>query len=366
MKVLHLLVSGNTGGIEVLLRNSCKLSIHENHYAFLWCGGQIYQEMTDSGVKTVLFDMDSDGVLKTLHSVVRYCRENNIDTVISHNSAPLLKIALVLIKLLIKDVKVIAYAHANAVDICEASRKRGVGLRRAVHKIGFAVADGIIAISESVKQSLVDYLNISSEKVTVIHNGVPFEYCCLSEHDTDSPVRFIYTGRLIEEKGVQITLDALAQLSGRLDFEFTVIGDGNYREQLEKQTAQLGLTGHVRFMGTSREVIAYLKKSDIFIHMPVWKEGFGITIIEALSVGCVCVCAGKGGIPEIITDKVNGYLVNSGTADELAELLLKIVPAYREGKCEQLRENALVRAQDFSIEKYITQIDEYILSVHDK
>jgi len=93
--------------------------------------------------------------------------------------------------------------------------------------------------------------------------------------------------------------------------------------------------------------------------MPVWEEGFDITVVEAMAAGCVCICAAKGGIPEIIEDGVNGYLIKSGTAEELADILQEVIPQYVEGKFVDAQKNAVRRSRDFSIETYSENLDQY-------
>ena len=362
MKVLHLLVAGNAGGIEVLMRNSFPLSAHENYFAFLWGGGQVADEMASAGAEIMLCDVRKDGMPATLKKVAALCREKGIELVLSHNSAPLLKIALVYIKMLMPRVSIVAYAHANAADICEHKRSKGLWLRKLVHRMAFAKADGIIAISESVKQSLVSYLNVNEDKIKVIHNGVPLPAAASRSTDKNT-VRLVYVGRLIKEKGVHVTLEALSELADEFSFEFRIVGDGVQRQALERLAAEKGIAERVSFVGVSREVTRHLSESDIFIHMPVWEEGFGITVIEAMAAGCLCVCAAKGGIPEIITNDQDGCLVYQDTAEALADTLRRVIPEYMTGRCVQLVRNARLRAEDFSIEKYSAALDEYLDSI---
>ena len=108
MKVLHLLVSGGAGGIEILMRSSFSLSKHENYFAFLWGGGQVHDEMAAEGAKTVIYDVKHDGMASVLKNVAALCRDEKIDVVISHNSAPLLKIALICIKSMMPQIRTAA------------------------------------------------------------------------------------------------------------------------------------------------------------------------------------------------------------------------------------------------------------------
>lgn len=363
MRILHLSVSAQPGGIEVLLRNNFRLSKHENHYAFLWAGGRIADEMLAEGADISVLDVKRDGMYSTLKKVAAICKEKKIEAVISHNSAPLLKIALLYIKTIMPQTLIIAYAHANAAYICESERKKGLLVRKLVHKLAFSKADGVIAISESVKQSLVDYLKVAPEKIKVIYNGVDIADNKYYKRKQKSRVRLIFIGRLVFEKGVHKILAALANLPKEVDFEFSVVGDGPERDELERLTEKYGLNGKVNFLGTRRDVSELLSEHDIFIHLPECEEGLGITILEAMAAGCICICESRGGIPEIITDGVNGYLVDSDDAAEIAERIGEVISLNAKGNCERIKENACKRASEFNIKHYSKELDNYMRRV---
>lgn len=359
MKVLHLLTTGGTGGIEVLLRNYLQYSKHEHYFHFLWGGGAIAEDIKLTGVHVAISGIDTEGTVTVLRRLVRFCKEEKIDEVIAHHASPLLRLILLYIKMVVPGIIIIAYAHGDARDMCESNRKKGLRLRRLVHRIVFEKADGIVAISNSVKDSLVQYLGVKEEKISVIYNGVPLTGAtCLRE--TLQKVRLVYVGRLVEIKGIQIILDALAGILDQQSFEFDIIGEGPYRETLEKMIVQLGLESKARLVGLRRDVPQALSEKDIFIHMPICDEGFGITVVEGMAAGCICVCAAKGGIPEIIRDGVDGYLVQSGTAEELTEKLNKLIPTYLAGGCQSVSNEAIIRAKKFSIQNYSNNVDDFI------
>lgn len=116
-------------------------------------------------------------------------------------------------------------------------------------------------------------------------------------------------------------------------------------------------------MGTRRDVPKLLWQSDVFVHFPVWEEGFGITVIEAMAAGCICVVNDHGAMLEIIIDRVNGYIVHNG--ENLGEILREISVNIirRPEEIKRIRKNAFERSRDFSIEKYTDQIDSLIKDI---
>lgn len=354
MKVLHLLVAGHVGGIETLMKHYAACSVHENHFLFLWEGGQLAREIRDHGAPVNVLDMKRDGPGKTLGILERYCTENRVDTVVTHHSAPFLKLALLWLKLRHPDIRALAYAHANAFDICEGSRKRGLGLRKRIHRAGFRGADGVIAISQSVKRSLTDYLGVPPDRITVIPNGIPIPAASARRSGS---VKLIYVGRLIPEKGVKNTLHALAKLPADLDYSFDIVGRGPDEESLRRLSLCLGLEARVCFLGTRLDVPELLARAHIFVHMPQWEEGFGMAVLEAMAAGCLCVCAGTGAMPELISSGTDGYLTEKDDPESLARLLEALIRREQAGDNEEMRHLARKRAEYFTVERFSAALD---------
>lgn len=359
MKVLHLLVAGHTGGIEVLMRDFALHSKHENIFMFVWEGGEIAEEIKENGGRIVILSKQSDGSFKTFKKVIGFCRQERIDVIIAHNNAPLFGLIILWIKKFQPCIITVAYAHSTAQFMCDTDRKNGLWLRKFIFQKEFYKADRVIAISKAVKESLIEYLKIPSERIKIIYNGVDIDKFMSQPHPIGSPVKIIYVGRLVEEKGVQITLNALAGLHGKLDYQFHIVGDGSYRPVLEKLVQELGLSDRVCFLGTRRDVPDLLKQSDIFVHMPICEEGFGITVVEAMAAGLICICAKSGGIPEIIQDGYNGFLVEKGESMDLASILQRVFAniVCSETDSFEVRKCAILKAKTYSILIYSENID---------
>lgn len=358
-KVLHLLVSGGIGGIEVLMKHYAADSSLENHFAFLWDGGPVAEQMQRRGFPVYILDIKKDGSLRTLQRIARLFKLERFDAVVSHHRAPFLKLILLWLKANFPDVRTFAYAHSNARDICESSREKGLLLRIFIHKLAYLTADGVIAISRSVKDSLINYLSIPSGKIRVIYNGIsiPAEFPLRSAPGA----RLLYAGRLVPEKGVQITLRALHLLEDDLPFTFYIAGDGPYRETLVQLTSELGLEKQVRFLGSQQDISRLLRQADFFVHMPCWEEGFGLSVIEAMAAGCVCICAASGAMPEIITDGTDGFLVKKDDPADLAGTLSRVIRQNIQHGFTQLRRRAAARAAEFSSVRFSHALDAYIV-----
>ena len=94
---------------------------------------------------------------------------------------------------------------------------------------------------------------------------------------------------MIEKKGVQVLLKAAAKLTPKQNYKIHIVGDGPYKKELQKQTKKLGIESIVSFWGNQRDIVERLTNADIFVHPAIWEEGFGISIIEAMSCGKICI-----------------------------------------------------------------------------
>ncbi len=130
-----------------------------------------------------------------------------------------------------------------------------------------------------------------------------------------------FVGRLIEAKGVQDLIEAYCHLifpKIHPKLELWIIGDGNYRKQLEAQAANCP---SIKFLGEQSHniVMEYLKQTDIFVN-PSYSEGLPTSVLEAASLGLPIVATDVGGTREIIEHRVSGYLCSKGV-DALYEAL---------------------------------------------
>lgn len=359
MKVLHLMVSGRAGGIESLLRDYVEYSRHENLFVFAWAGGPVAEQIEKSGCRVIVMDKEKQGARAVCGRILELCDTEGVDVIISHHAAPMLRLVAMTAKLKNPKMKVICYAHSNAFELCDGRRKKGLALRKWIYRTTFLRADAAVAISNSVKDSLVQYLGLPEKRITVIHNGAILERFHHGRTDGGKTLRLIYVGRLIEEKGVQTILKALRGLTD-VDCCLTVVGDGDYRAPLQALAKELGIDSKVRFLGTRADVPELLADSDVFVHLPDCAEGFGIAVVEAMASGLICICGDRGALPEIVKDGVSGFIVKNNDPKRLAEIVRAIAGNPNSEAYTKIRANAVEAAQKFSIEAFTGKLDELI------
>lgn len=140
-----------------------------------------------------------------------------------------------------------------------------------------------------------------------------------------NPVRLLYVGRISQEKGVEHLLDfALYAKSKGLNYVFDLIGSGD----LECMFEQLNLD-NVNLLGwkSAKEVSSEYKKGGIFLHLPI-KDAFPTSIREAMSYGLPVISLRKQGIPELVTNEVNGLLLEEYQPTSINHAVSRVIHDY--------------------------------------
>lgn len=363
MNVLHLEYSGNTGGIEKLCKDIGLNAGNDKHYfAFVHEGGVFYDEMKNAGLDVSCLKFENGDIIKLYRAVNEFVNEKEIDMIIIHHPAPLVWLSMLMYLSLPHKAKVLVYVHNVYCEITKHSCIRGIAYNRLLIK-----CDGVIAISKFVKNTVIEHVRIPDEKVKVIYNGVECpNYLNSPNGELSNPVRIIYVGRLIEQKGVQILLRAIATLKDNLVCEVKIVGDGPFRANLEDLSRKLDIDEYVEFCGNQSNVQDWLKKADVFVHPAIWQEGFGITIAEALSFGKICIASKRGAIPEIIEDENSGFLFEAANPVALADKITYVCKVMTAEQRQCVQKNAMMRAHQFSIEKLMNKLHEYLVSLKGK
>jgi glycosyltransferase involved in cell wall biosynthesis len=171
----------------------------------------------------------------------------------------------------------------------------------------------------------------------------------------------LYTGRLDPEKEMDTWLRAAARVGDSADVQFVVGGEGTDRGRLESLSRDLGLDGHVRFIGyvSEEELPQLYRLADIYLMLaPV--ELQSISTLEAMASGLPVVAAAAGALPELVSPNVNGYLVPTSDPVEASSAVLNLLAdsTRREMMGKASREIALRHDLSHTITAYEQVFDE--------
>lgn len=152
-------------------------------------------------------------------------------------------------------------------------------------------------------------------------------------------------GRLSPEKAFDVTLRSLAELvAGGVDAHFVVVGEGSDRGRLEALVAELRLAGRVHFAGWQSDVRRYFEALDLFV-LSSLREGLPNVLLEAMAMGVPCVATRIAGVPRLVTDGVDGVLVEPGDRVGMTAALRGLLadPARRAGLAAAARRTVIAR-----------------------
>ena len=357
MNVLHLQLTGNPGGIASLCYSVAKNSSNNNYMYFLFEGGTVEQLMKKNGIPTHISYADKHFWRKSKKELIEYCKQNKIEVFINHSNSPIACSHVLALKKKIPNITVISYLHSNVEDLLN-SLKRKIILKPYVKRVQ-RKSKKIVAISKSVKESATRLLGLNNHDVTVVYNGVECkEFSKFRTEKKSEKLELVFVGRLFKQKGVDILVEAISKLPSDLPIELVVVGRGPDQEKLEEYSNELGLSDVIKFLGLRMDVPELLSKAHFFVHPAIWEEGFGITLIEAMSEGIPCVAFEKGAIPEIIDNDRNGLIVKEVSSDALAIAIEKCYMIIKGNEYQRMSNNAYETSLKFDIKKMVEQLEK--------
>lgn len=204
------------------------------------------------------------------------------------------------------------------------------------------------------------------KKPFVCYSGIPDEQAALQENilSTEKLLQrnreFLYVGRLVEYKNVDVIIKALTKVYADKEFVLHIVGYGAEKEKLQCLVDDLGVKQNVVFHGQlPRDKVFELMRKCFCFTMVSARETFGMVYIEAMLAGCVTIASKGGGVDGVIVSGENGYLSPEGEVDALAEVYKKIERMSDED-IDRLRKNAVNTALGFRdsavAQKYLDDI----------
>lgn len=162
-----------------------------------------------------------------------------------------------------------------------------------------------------------------------------------------------WVGRLEPVKGCEIFLKACRLIKREIPkARYLIAGEGPLRAEMEKLATSLELKNEVTFLGFREDMPSIMKSIDLLAHTPL-NEGLGRVLLEAMACSKPVVATKVGGIPEIITNDLNGYLVPSGDFVSIARESVKVLKDHK--LAARLGEAGRKKAAAFGNEQLIEQ-----------
>ena len=316
-RICHVLHSLRTGGAEVL---ACNFGRH-NRAEF----DIVYVCLDDAGDLALTLDQEGfsvhtlgrkPGIDFTLVSrFSQFLKEEKIDIIHAHQYAPFFYSSLA--RGLCKRVPPILFTEHGRLYPDFRRLKRCI-----VNKLILKKFDRVVAVGSGVKDALISNEWIPASRIQVVYNGVSVEKfkkiptnlerleIRRREGVVDGAPVIIHVARLNSLKDHRTSVHAMRQVTTKIPNAILwIVGEGEQRESIETEVADLGLQGNIRLLGNRYDVADLLSASDVFILTSV-SEGIPLTLIEAMLSRVPCVCTRVGGIPEILLNGKTGLLEN--------------------------------------------------------
>ncbi len=236
-------------------------------------------------------------------------------------------------------------------------------LMKPLSKLVLRNADAVIALTEDMKREMQ---KICYRDVFVIPNGIDLEkFENLSREEARTKLQIkedekmvVFVGTLRPIKGLKYLIKAMNIITRQdTGVKLMLVGDGEERQDLQELVNELDLGNQVIFGGRvpNEKVSEYMVASDIFV-LPSLSEGFPNVVLEAMAAGLPVVASKVGGLPEIIKDGKNGFLVEPKNPEQIAEKVMLLL------RDEELRKrvsrNNKEKAKHYSWDSVVEKLEE--------
>lgn len=246
-------------------------------------------------------------------------------------------------------------------------------LFRALERLLAQASTALVAVSPEVRDDLVALGVAPAERFTVIRLGIDLARRVRPEEEERArarrmlgipPGRFTvgWIGRMTGVKRSEDVLVAFRRLRERHgDACLCLVGDGPERERLERRAHELGIMRHCLFLGYQSDVAPFYAAFDVLL-LPSANEGTPVSAIEALAAGRPVVATRVGGVPDVVRDGEDGFLVEPGDLEALAErlALLAAEPERRRQMGDRGRRRVLAR---YGVERLVDDVDRLYRSL---
>lgn len=203
-----------------------------------------------------------------------------------------------------------------------------------------------MTVSESTKKDLITF-GVSGKNVTVVHNG--FNALIKKNYPKEKKKTLIFLGALTKDKGIEKALMIFSILGRKEDFQFWVVGksDPKYLQNLKKLSEKLKIDKEIKFWGflTEEKKFELLERAHILINTSI-REGWGLVVIEAASVGTPTIAFDVPGLRDSIIDNKTGFLCKGFNEDVLTDKIVTLLDDKK--RYNRIRLGAMTWSKKFS------------------
>ena len=301
-----------------------KMFLDFGNRAYIWYprAEQIPEKFQDTGIEIMQYDFFNSNLV----DLYRFIKKNAVK-VVYLTDRPVFSFRYLICRLAgVK--KIVVHDRTSGDRAVPGLLKKWI--KKIINHYPILSADIAIAISEFVRQRLIRVNCFPEQRTVRIWNGIDiekfkpgFDDFVFREFNIPRSKKIVFSySRANRYKGIGVLIDTariLIHEKKRHDLFFLYCGDGHDLEHFRTLVRENNLTDYFLCPGETQSVDRILKGTHIVVVPSLWQEGFGLSVIEGMASGKPVIASRVGGIKEIITDSVDGYLVPPGDSRELAE-----------------------------------------------
>ncbi len=253
------------------------------------------------------------------------------------------------------DIKVITTLHGT--DITLVGQESSFF---AITRFSIEQSDRVTAVSQFLKDETYRAFGCVGCNVDVIPNFVNLleyrpEVALARESFAPQGHRLlVHVSNFREVKRVKDVVRIFARINRVMPATLLMVGDGPDRHDAEQEARELGVASDVRFLGRLDAVAPVLGAADLML-LPSQTESFGLSALEAMACGTPVIASRTGGLPEVITDGVNGILEPAGSVEAMARRGIDLLR--NEEARAAMRSAAITRAREFSADRIVPEYE---------
>jgi len=332
MKILQSCCSASWGGLEILALKTTLQLRARGHELFLLCcsNSTLHREALKHNIRVLTVPYQKIPGIRSVRKVKKLIVSENFDVVHTHLSHDLW--------LLVPALKT---ADSKAKLFLTRHMGSGVSKKDVLHRMLYNRVTRIFAISNYVRQGVLDTCPVTEDKVSVLHPALELNRYAPAKYNIAEIKKSLnikkgcivigMASRFSPGKGHEEFLEAAKMLINEFkDYICFVIAGGSsfgeerYREKILKMASGLGLNDSVNFTGHCSDIAEVLSIMDIFV-LPSHEESFGILLTEAMAMGLPVTASNNAGVPDIVIDNKTGILVRPKNAPALASAVKTLV-----------------------------------------
>lgn len=352
IRVLHLRDTNKVCGPgKTIMETACRIDGSEFDLSvglFLEMNetGNLYQQALEArGVRVLPVRSRHQFDLSVIRAIIRIIRENDIHILHSHEYKSDIVAYLVA---RFHPIPIVTTIHGWITNSLKSRFYIWSGKQVLKH------FDRVIAVSPKIRAELVR-LGVAPEKAPLIYNAIVTENYRPGSYEKgyirrrfdlrDSDILIGNVGRLSPEKGQRVFLDAASRICRqRDDVYFVLVGDGKDRAALEKYSQEKQIRHRVLFTGHEQDVRPVYQDIDV-LALTSFTEGFPNVLLESLCMDTPIIATRVGGVEDIVTDGVTGYLCEAGDSGCIAAAIQRTLDDPQQARVMVENGQALIRRE---------------------